>query len=142
MTLSAGPSDRYFSIVTETRDDLVVVRATGELDLVARPVLEATLARAAAGGTRIAVDFTEVTFCTSGILGVLVAASLRGRRLTVAARHRAVRRPLELLGLEQYLTVVPDLGTAPRGRGPRSAGPAEAGLVAGPGRGTHEEGHE
>jgi anti-sigma B factor antagonist len=110
--------DQHFSIVTETRDDLVVVRAAGELDLVARPVLEDSLARVVAGGTRVVVDFAAVTFCSSSILGVLVAASLRDGRLIVVARHRAVRRPLELLGLEQHLTIVPDLDTALRGHDP------------------------
>ncbi|MFG1644131.1 STAS domain-containing protein [Amycolatopsis sp. NPDC049252] len=114
MAPSAAPPDPHFSIITETRDDLVVVRATGELDLAARPVLEAALAPAATGGTRVVVDFTAVTFCTSGILGVLVAASLRGSRLVVAARHRAVRRPLELLGLEKYLTIVNEAGLVAR----------------------------
>jgi len=118
MTLPAAPPDQYFSIVTETRDELIVVRAAGELDLVARPVLDAALARTVASGTRVVVDFAAVTFCSSSILGVLVAASLRGGGLTVVARHRAVRRPLELLGLEQHLTIVPDLDTALRAHAP------------------------
>jgi anti-anti-sigma factor len=118
LTLSAALPDPDFSIVVERRNGFTLVHAAGQLDLVARPLLEAALAQADTDGT-VVVDFTAVTFCTSGVLGVLVAASLRASRLTVVARHRAVLRPLELLGLAQYLTIVPDLDLTAHGREPQ-----------------------
>jgi anti-sigma B factor antagonist len=118
LTLSAALPDPYFSIVAERRNGFTLVHAAGELDVVAHPLLEATLAQAGTDGT-VVVDFTAVTFCTSGILGLLVAASLRGSGVTVVARQRAVLRPLELLGLAQYLTIVPELDLTVHGREPQ-----------------------
>lgn len=116
-----------FNLDVAARDDVAVLRATGELDLSADPLLGATLALAEARERPVVADLTAVTFCGSCILGQLAATTARlagtGRPLVVAAASSAVLRPLTLLGMDRCLTVVPDLAAALRHLGLPDAWP-------------------
>ncbi len=113
--LLRAPADSRFTVEVDNRADVFLIRAAGELDLNADPLLGATLARGTVGRLPIIADFTAVTFCASSTLDQLVTAGQRTPyRVTVIAHHRAVVRPLNLLGLDRYLIVVPDLDNALR----------------------------
>jgi anti-anti-sigma factor len=85
-----------------------VVSASGEIDLSTVPALETALleAQSAALATLI-VDLDRVTFLDSSGISALVAAHKRanaaGTGLRIISSARAVRRPLELVGLDAVL---------------------------------------
>jgi anti-sigma B factor antagonist len=120
------PPDAGFSFDVADRDDIAIVRATGELDLSADPLLGATLALAEARERPVVADLTAVTFCGSSTLGQLAVTATRltaaGRPLVVVAAEKVVLRPLRLLGMDRYFTVVPDLAAALRHLGLPEAG--------------------
>jgi anti-sigma B factor antagonist len=93
--------------------DRVLVVVRGEVDLYVAPELAAELERhGAEPGLRITVDLTDVPFCDSSGIGVLLGASKRlGRsRLSVIAPGSAVRRSLELTGADRVLDLVDGTG--------------------------------
>ena len=89
--------------------DRVLVVVRGEVDLYVAPELAAELERhGSEPGVRITVDLTDVPFCDSSGVGVLLGASKRlGRsRLSVIAPGPDVRRSLELTGADRVLHLV------------------------------------
>lgn len=97
-----------------------VARVEGEIDLASASAIGAELASACADGA-LAVDMSDVRFIDSAGVRMLVdlAREVAGERtppLTlVAPSGSAVRRMLELTGIEPLFTVVEaagDLGTA------------------------------
>jgi anti-anti-sigma factor len=104
-----------------TADDAVVVRASGELDLVTAPALERSVedvCAQAAPRAPIVVDLRDVSFLGAAGLGMLVRVQQRCRRdehpLRVVATRRAVLLPMSLTGLDQLLEVVPSVECALR----------------------------
>ena len=97
--------------------DSFVVAATGELDLHTVERLREKLADVIeAGGRRLLVDLTGVSFLDSTALGVLVDAartlkSSQGQLVLVADDPR-VSRVLEITGLQRVLGVEPTLPEA------------------------------
>ncbi|MEV8033233.1 STAS domain-containing protein [Streptomyces sp. NPDC086182] len=100
-----------------------VLRVSGELDLVTSPELRQSVHDVvAAGGHSIVLDLSEVVFCDSSGVGVLIAArrlmrSCRGRlRLILPARGAAdgshVNRVLGALGVRRLFDVYPDVDAA------------------------------
>jgi len=97
--------------------DCFVVAAGGELDLHTVDRLRDKLADVIeAGGRRILVDLTGVSFMDSTALGVLVGAAktLRSSRghLVLVADDPRVTRVIEITGLERVLRVEPSLPEA------------------------------
>ena len=99
----------------------LVVQVTGELDMVTAPSLRAEVVTAFEHGRLIdrvlVFDFTSVDFIGSSGLAVLAEAVQRGEadrlppiRLVVGSR--AVRRAVEVTGMDAVLAVYPDLATA------------------------------
>jgi stage II sporulation protein AA (anti-sigma F factor antagonist) len=94
--------------VQRPQSGLAVVSASGEIDLSTVPALETALleAQSAALATLI-VDLDRVTFLDSSGISALVAAHKRanaaGTGLRIISSARAVRRPLELVGLDAVL---------------------------------------
>ena len=80
----------------------------GELDLADAPALREALRRAVERSPkRLVVDLAEVTFVDSTILGALVEArsALGGDAFALAAPGFAVRRTLEVSGLDRHFTI-------------------------------------
>jgi anti-sigma B factor antagonist len=93
---------------TEQRDNAVVVRLGGELDLYnADEVRSALVAAIDAGTSRIVVDMSEVDFIDSTALGVLIEARSKIGRdgLLLAAPRVETRRTLQVSGLDRHLPV-------------------------------------
>ncbi|NUK01867.1 STAS domain-containing protein [Streptomyces lunaelactis] len=110
--------------VDETRQGVwTVLHVRGELDLVSSPVVRQHVHDAVAAGRRdLVLDLSEVLFCDSSGVGVLIAArrllrSCRGRlRLILPARGAEdgshVNRVLAALGVRRLFEVYADAGAA------------------------------
>ncbi|MFD0889310.1 STAS domain-containing protein [Streptosporangium algeriense] len=91
------------------RGPCVVVRAAGELDMSVAPHLDTEIGRAIgmAEHPRLVLDLTEVPFCDSVGLGVLVGALTRVRdahgRLVLVVRPGMVARLLTMTNLDRYI---------------------------------------
>src|SRR5712692_5382448 len=86
----------------------------GEIDLYTVPKLQSELTAALEGGkpVRLVVDLSGVDFCDSTGVNVLLAAHRRAREaggdLELAGPRPAVRRILQVTGLETVFTVLDD----------------------------------
>lgn len=100
-----------------------VLRVAGELDLMTSPALRRRVHDAVADGRhRLVLDLSEVVFCDSSGVGVLIATrrlirSCRGRlRLILpgpgAPEGSHVNRVLAALGVRRLFDVHPDLESA------------------------------
>ncbi|WP_433547047.1 STAS domain-containing protein [Streptomyces sp. CA-294286] len=100
-----------------------VLHISGELDLVTSPAVRQHVHHAVADGRhRVVLDLTDVLFCDSSGVGVLIAArrlmrSCQGSlRLILPARGAVdgshVNRVLAALGVRRLFEVFPDVQTA------------------------------
>jgi anti-anti-sigma factor len=107
----------------EERGEWSVIQVIGELDLVTSPLLRQHVHEAVALGRRqLVLDLSEVLFCDTSGVGVLVAArrlmrSCTGQlRLILPARGAEdgshVNRVLAALGLRRLFDCHPDLDSA------------------------------
>ncbi|MXQ65346.1 anti-sigma factor antagonist [Actinomadura rayongensis] len=99
------------NVSTSSQGGHTVVTATGELDLYTAPRLQAALADLPDDAAdRITVDLSGVEFCDSTGMNVLLAAMQRvrdgGGSFALAAPRTAVRRILQVTGLDTVFTVV------------------------------------
>ena len=90
----------------------MVVIATGEIDLYTAPKLQADLASIIDGAgpaARIVVDMSGVAFCDSTGMNVLLSCLRqvreRGGELELAAPRPAVKKILQVTGLDAVFTV-------------------------------------
>jgi len=104
--------------VADATEHLVVLRVSGELDMLTAPVLtehvQEQFNRDATSAPRTVVfDLTRVSFLGSAGLAVLAhaqtAAADRGDAVQIVATARAVLRPLEVTGLDKVLDIRPDM---------------------------------
>ncbi|CAM5671878.1 Anti-sigma factor antagonist OS=Streptomyces fumanus OX=67302 GN=GCM10018772_31090 PE=3 SV=1 [Streptomyces fumanus] len=118
-----------FNVAGDQRGARAVLQVTGELDLVTSPVLRQRVHDAIAEGRHsIVLDLSDVLFCDSSGVGVLVGSrrlvrSCQGRlRLILPARGAVdgshVNRVLGALGVRRLFDCHPDLASA-TGDGPR-----------------------
>ena len=110
-------------VSTQSLGDHVVVTASGEIDLYTAPRLQEELADVLAGerAVQVLVDMAGVEFCDSTGMNVLLAAMKRasehGGRLSLAGPQPAVRKILQVTGLDSVFTVLDDAaGAAGSGR--------------------------
>ncbi|WP_330339289.1 STAS domain-containing protein [Streptomyces sp. NBC_00557] len=112
-----------FKVTGVERGEWAVLRVTGELDLMTSPVLRQHVHDVVADGHHsLVVDLSDVFFCDSSGVGVLVAArrlirSCQGRlRLILPDRGAEdgshVNRVLGALGVRRLFDVRPDLESA------------------------------
>ncbi|RJQ78999.1 anti-sigma factor antagonist [Pseudonocardiaceae bacterium YIM PH 21723] len=119
--LFAGRGCGSLSISATSQGDSVVVHASGEVDLCSVPLLDWSLREASTLSTApapIVVDLSEVGFLNSSGINVLLKHVVHcrelGTPLRVVAASRAVRRPIELLGLGIMLPVFATVRAAVR----------------------------
>jgi anti-sigma B factor antagonist len=98
--------------VEETSDgDLAILAMGGELDYEASPQLRARLVGAIkAGGRRLVLDLSDVTFIDSTAIGVLAGTVARldeagGGSLAVVSRHEKVLQIFEITGLDSVISL-------------------------------------
>src|SRR5258708_23486340 len=91
-----------------------IMSVGGEIDLYTAPRLHGELVTALAGGgpEQIVVDMSGVEFCDSTGMNVLLAAHRRAREqggdLELAAPRPAIKKILQVTGLETVFTVLDD----------------------------------
>jgi anti-sigma B factor antagonist len=102
-------------LTTETvpGDGYVTLRVSGEIDLhTAQSLRDAALAALRQHGATLRIDLREVPFMDSTGLEVLLAtrrrAQLEGGSLTLVGPTPAVRRVIEVTGLDKLFPIAPD----------------------------------
>jgi anti-sigma B factor antagonist len=111
-----GPND-LLRVSSATRGTTVIVTAAGELDLMTAPTLQQALTAAwAAAPERLVLDLSKVTFLASVGMAVLAEHHQSGQAknvpfFVVTADH-TILRTLQLTGLADFLTILPDLQAA------------------------------
>lgn len=106
----ADPADAPTCVVTERWvDKVVVVSASGVVDMLTAPQLETAIGAALqAKPAGVVVDFTDVEFLASAGMGVLVAAHDEAGadvRFSVVADGPATSRPLKLVGIADIVAM-------------------------------------
>lgn len=97
-----------FSVATES-DGFGTVAVAGDIDLLTAPQLAAAVTAAQSSTPSVLLDLSDVDFLGSAGLSVLVEAARRaddsaGRLAVLVTRH-AVRRAIEVTGLDAALTL-------------------------------------
>ncbi|MFD5497599.1 STAS domain-containing protein [Streptomyces sp. GDS52] len=112
-----------FKVTDGQQGEWAVLRVSGELDLVTSPVLRQRVHDAVADGRhRLVLDLSEVWFCDSSGVGVLIATrrllrSCQGSLRLILPAHGAadgshVNRVLGALGVRRLFDVHPDVPSA------------------------------
>lgn len=100
-----------FDIRTEVLDRTVVMTVTGDIDMSTTSEFESQVVAAlSASPTALVVDLTAVGFLGTSAMTVLVSAHDRvgaDSAIVVVADKPATRRPFELVGLTDVLSVHP-----------------------------------
>lgn len=99
------------NVSTSSQGGHAVVTASGELDLYTAPRLQAALAGLLREQVdRVVVDLSEVEFCDSTGMNVLLAAMKRlkeqGGIFELASPRPAVKRILQVTGLDTVFTIL------------------------------------
>ncbi|MEV6828488.1 STAS domain-containing protein [Amycolatopsis sp. NPDC051102] len=113
---AARPRQRFsgagWSLEADGAGDPAVFTLRGEFDFAVSPKLAGLLTPGDAA-TRVVVDMTEVGYCDSSCLQVLLRLARRlhaaGGRFAVVTTSYAVSRPITLLGLGDVMPVHPAL---------------------------------
>ena len=106
-------------VTSRSQGDHIILALAGEIDLYTAPRLQSELSSVlpAAGPGMILVDMSAVDFCDSTGMNVLLAAhrlaAERGNELVLAAPRPALRKILEVTGLQSVFTVHDDLAVLP-----------------------------
>jgi len=111
------PGDRFGATVdVEQHGTAVVLRVAGELDLVTTPILtEASTTALRSRPPVLVIDLTGVTFLASVGMSAIVAAHETGgdhTKVRVVGSGRDTLRPIHVTGLDNLLSVYPDLPSA------------------------------
>jgi len=103
----------------EERDSgVVVVSLTGEHDLTTAPALRERVEEAIGGQSGLLIDLTDAEFIDSSIIGVVLEGQRRAQEKGIGFAAAleggvpAVRRVLEVTGLDTNLPVHPSLDAA------------------------------
>jgi anti-sigma B factor antagonist len=97
-------------VSTRSHAGCALVSVTGEIDLYTAPHLQSEFTRLLQDGpSRVVIDMSAVDFCDSTGMNVLLSALKRmkeqGGALEVAAPRPAVRKILQVTGLDSVFTV-------------------------------------
>ncbi|MEU6713839.1 STAS domain-containing protein [Nonomuraea purpurea] len=97
-------------VSTRSHAGCALVAITGEIDLYTAPQLQSEFTRLLQDGpSRVVIDMSAVDFCDSTGMNVLLSALKRmkeqGGALEVAAPRPAVRKILQVTGLDSVFTV-------------------------------------
>jgi anti-sigma B factor antagonist len=105
-------------VSSQSHGDQAIVTVSGEIDLYTAPRLQGELTAVLDGGrpVRVVVDMSGVEFCDSTGMNVLLSAMKRAREhgggLDLAGPRPAVRKILQVTGLDSVFTFVDDAAAA------------------------------
>jgi anti-sigma B factor antagonist len=101
------------NVSSRSQGDHAIVIVSGEIDLYTAPRLNSELAAvtaSAAPASRVIIDLSGVEFCDSTGMNVLLSClrqiQERGGELELAAPRPAVRKILQVTGLDSVFTIV------------------------------------
>jgi len=105
------PTDRAnyrpaFSITTVNVDGQARLILTGEIDLAAREPLRTAIENAVEADRRLVIDLNQVSFIDSSGIGALARAVIEGCDVSVLQPQPAVRRVLEVSGIDRHIRLV------------------------------------
>ncbi|WP_199430133.1 STAS domain-containing protein [Qaidamihabitans albus] len=113
------PPSPLLDVSQERRANALIIRIKGEIDLSTAPELERHIDEALDELTTpdpLVLDLSDVAFIGSSGLALLLnskeGADARGLRLCIVAAQRAIKRPVEAVGLRQELPLYPTLDAA------------------------------
>ncbi|MFF0487827.1 STAS domain-containing protein [Nocardia sp. NPDC003482] len=100
-------------VKVHTQGAATVIAVRGEIDIASVPSLQSALEEGQRGGNPLVLDMTNVGFMGSAGLSALMVASeaAKPQRLRVVASD-AVRRPIEVTGLDKLLAMFPTVEDA------------------------------
>ena len=99
------------NVSSRSHDDHTIVTISGEIDLYTAPRLHGELVALIADGkpARVVVDMSGVEFCDSTGMNVLLSclrqARERGGELELAAPRPAIKKILQVTGLDAVFTI-------------------------------------
>ena len=102
------------NVSSRFHDDHTIVTISGEIDLYTAPRLHSELSAVLADGMppRVVIDMSGVEFCDSTGMNVLLSGLRRVRErggdLEIASPKPAVRKILQVTGLDSVFTLVDD----------------------------------
>lgn len=104
-------------ITTAAREGVTIVSPAGRIDTVSAPMLEQAINQAIEGGTRkILLDFSAVSYISSGGLRVLLATAKKlknpGDRYGLCCLTADVHKILRLAGFTSIFSIYPSEGEA------------------------------
>ncbi|WP_327151716.1 STAS domain-containing protein [Nocardia sp. NBC_01329] len=112
--MSGEGTPRLLDVAVRTESGTAIVTVQGEVDMASAPQLQTALEEVQRGGDALIVDMSEVGFLGSAGLSVLLViseAAAPGTGLRVVVSD-AVRRPIELTGLDKLLSMHESLEAA------------------------------
>src|SRR5208283_4733678 len=107
------------NVSSRFHDDHTIVTICGEIDLYTAPRLHSELGAVLVDGmpTRVVIDMSGVEFCDSTGMNVLLSylrrVRERGGELEIASPKPAVRKILQVTGLDSVFTLVDDAVVIP-----------------------------
>ncbi|WP_063821733.1 STAS domain-containing protein [Nocardia pneumoniae] len=110
--VSGEGTSKVLDVQVREHGEVDVVIVHGEVDMASAPRLQAALDEAQRGGKPLVVDMSEVEFLGSAGLSVLLVASEAEQAPLRVVASDAVRRPIELTGLDKLLSVFASLDAA------------------------------
>lgn len=99
-----------FALAVETRDDSVVVRVEGELDMANVASFEDAVT--ATGSAHVVADLSRCTFVDSAGMRAIASAARQAERVSVVATDPAVLRVLEITALDTMVSIHASLDEA------------------------------
>ena len=108
---------RALEVITEVREDTLVVRFRGAVDSATVDDFKAALDEVKRNGRRrVVVDFAELRYINSTALGLLAGFRkqmyISGGRVVLAGVRGPVANSMRLLRLDKVFRIYPDLGAA------------------------------
>jgi anti-sigma B factor antagonist len=98
----------YCAADVSRENDTVVVRMSGELDMVSVEGVRAVIDEALAGaGERLVFDLSELEFMDSSGIALLISVTRKVPAVEVRNPAAIVRRIIEMTGLTEILHVIP-----------------------------------
>ena len=109
--------EQAFDIVERSREGVLVLAVSGDIDVATAPALRDRLQACVSGGqSRIVVDLLRVSFLDSTALGVLIGALKRCREaggdLLLVIGEQRILKVFEITGLTGVFTISPSIDEA------------------------------
>jgi anti-sigma B factor antagonist len=100
-----------FAVAVETRDDCLVVRVDGELDMANVEPFEDALA-ADSSSSHVVIELSGCTFLDSTGMRAIASAVRDADRVSIVATEPGILRVLEITALDTMVSIHPSLDDA------------------------------